>query len=291
MRWALERRRAGKVVVRAMRLVHSRSAWKRIGRLLKSLLVLARQEKHFGRATQTMIVNVLAPLQKQLGVQLAPVMHNPASPSLAKVVAPSPSGTLYSLSISRAQRRELRRDAAGLGARANTPMLKTPMPKSAKRGMPAGFGCFTTASELKTPARKPGALDDVLTPLPCSMRQPFGLSAQPPRLTARDLAVIFCNLRNLNEISSELVLSVAATMRHLPRIDLSLILGIYDVLFAALCRYMCNFPQAMEVLVLVRLQDTQHNPWWTQVLFLFLLCGPCSWEWRDKAWLDEMEVV
>jgi hypothetical protein len=64
-----------------------------------------------------------------------------------------------------------------------------------------------------------------------------------PSLTPRDLALIFCNMRTLHEISSELVLAVAETLRDLPRINLSRCLAIYAVFFPALCRYMCNFPQ------------------------------------------------
>ena len=276
MRLALERRRAGKLVLRFMRLVHSRSGWKRMGILLKNLLALARQEKEFGRTTQAMIAHLLAPLQKQLGVQLAPQLHNPASPCLA-ALAPSPSGTL---SISRSHRRQARREAAGFGSAAKpsiacTTPLKTPIRfLKSRQGDVVGLGCFSTASALYTPALytpapncKRGLLDDVLTPLPCSSKAVFGASGcsrQAPCLTPRDLAVIFCNLRNLNDISSELVLSVVATLHDLPRINLSQILGTFDVLLAGLCRYMCNFPQAMEALVSAR-QDKAHSLWFSQV--------------------------
>ena len=271
MRLALERRRAGKVVLRFMRLVYSRSGWKRMGSLLKNLLALARQEKEFGRTTQAMIAHLLAPLQKQLGVQLAPQLHNPASPCLA-ALAPSPSGTL---SISRAHRRQARREAAGFGSAAKpsiacTTPLKTPIRfLKSRQGGVVGLGCFSTASALYTPAPncKRGLLDDVLTPLPCSSKAVFGASGysrQAPCLTPRDLAVIFCNLRHLNDMSSELVLSVLATLHDLPRINLSHILATFDVLLAGLCRYMCNFPQAMEALVSAR-QDKAHSLWFSQV--------------------------
>ena len=70
-----------------------------------------------------------------------------------------------------------------------------------------------------------------------------------PRLTPRDLAIIFCNMRNLHEISSELVPAVAETLRELPRINLSRSLAVYAVFFPALCRYMCNFPQVCIVIM------------------------------------------
>ena len=69
-----------------------------------------------------------------------------------------------------------------------------------------------------------------------------------PSLTPRDLAIIFCNMRNLHEISSEIVLAVAETLRDLPRINLARCLAIYAVFFPALCRYMCNFPQVCIII-------------------------------------------
>jgi predicted ATPase len=52
----------------------------------------------------------------------------------------------------------------------------------------------------------------MLTPLPTSSpAKPRGVRAHVPRLTARDLAVIFCNIRNLHQTSSELVFAVAVS--------------------------------------------------------------------------------
>ena len=87
-----------------------------------------------------------------------------------------------------------------------------------------------------------------------------------PRLTPRDLALIFCNLRQVHEISRELLVGVASTLRQLPRVNLSPVLTIYQVMLPALCRYMCNFPHAMQALVRARQQlQQQHNLWLLQV--------------------------
>ena len=83
-----------------------------------------------------------------------------------------------------------------------------------------------------------------------------------PRLTPRDLAISFCNMRNLHEISSELVPAVAETLRELPRINLSRSLAVYAVFFPALCRYMCNFPQVCIVILFLIFS-----------FFLFFLCA------------------
>jgi hypothetical protein len=87
-----------------------------------------------------------------------------------------------------------------------------------------------------------------------------------PRLTPRDLALIFCNLRELHEMSRELLVGVASTLRQLPRVNLAPVLAIYQVMLPALCRYMCNFPHAMQALVRARQQlHQEHNLWLLQV--------------------------
>ena len=95
-----------------------------------------------------------------------------------------------------------------------------------------------------------------------------------PSLTPRDLAIIFCNMRNLHEISSELVLAVAETLRDLPRINLSRFLAIYAVFFPALCRYMCNFPQVCIIFLFplsyaVPLHVKLHPGVYDYIFFLF----------------------
>lgn len=67
MRWALDRRRAGRIVARFLRRVAGLKTWKRIGPVLQQLFAFARLEKEFGAKTRAIIAVALAPLQKNLG--------------------------------------------------------------------------------------------------------------------------------------------------------------------------------------------------------------------------------
>jgi len=67
MRWALDLRRAGRVVARFLRRVSGLKTWKRIGPVLQQLFAFARLEKEFGAKTRAIISLALAPLQKNLG--------------------------------------------------------------------------------------------------------------------------------------------------------------------------------------------------------------------------------
>jgi hypothetical protein len=86
-----------------------------------------------------------------------------------------------------------------------------------------------------------------------------------PRLTPRDLAVMFCNIRHLHDVSCEVVVCVGEMLRAVPRIDLSPMLCLYEVMLPGLCRYMCNFGSAMETLVSIRHDKADHE-WFSQVL-------------------------
>lgn len=67
MRWAMQRKRAGRVVARFLRRVQGVKTWKRIGPVLQHLFAFARLEKEFGAKMRAIIAVALAPLQKNLG--------------------------------------------------------------------------------------------------------------------------------------------------------------------------------------------------------------------------------
>jgi hypothetical protein len=67
MRWAMERKRAGRIVSRFLRRVVGLQTWRRIGPVLQQLFAFTRLEKEFGAKVRAIIAVALAPLQKNLG--------------------------------------------------------------------------------------------------------------------------------------------------------------------------------------------------------------------------------
>ena len=90
LRSALQRRRAGLVLLRTLRRLHAKLQWQRIGPMLKQLFLFARLEREFAANIDAIVTHALAPLQQALTVPMAPALVNPKSPSVAALLAPTP---------------------------------------------------------------------------------------------------------------------------------------------------------------------------------------------------------